>query len=310
MENDSPLKKLTRVDLNLLITLHALLETNSTTLAAEKIYRTQSAVSIALGKLRDFFDDPLFIRNGPKLTPTEFALQLQQPLSRLIHDANMLVESGIRFDPKLSDRKVTLAIPDIATALTTTIINGFKQDAPNMQIALADSSIKITDYSEGIQLLQNGKVDLMMSFYVNDTPQGIQKEPLEQQTWSVFARKDHPISDKPTLEEWASYDHIQIMSGSKGRNPITDILANTQFKRNVGLRVNSFLQALHVLTESDLLLTTMGPLASQIAKPLNLREIILPLDVPPVPFFVLTRSTEYDAFSEWLMSSTLKYLNA
>jgi len=310
MKNDSSASKISRIDLNLLVTLHALLETNSTTLAAAKLYRTQSAVSIALGRLRDFFDDPLFIRKGPKLTPTEFALQLQQPLSRLIQDANTLVESSGRFDPKTSDRQITVAIPDIATALTSTIIKGFQQDAPNITIALPDSSIKVTDYSEGITLLLNGKIDLMMSFYVNNTPKGIHCEPLEKQTWSVFARHDHPISNKPSLEEWASYDHIQIMSGSGGRNPIADVMANTKLKRNVGLKVNSFLQALHILTTSDLLLTTMGQLAAQIAKPLNLREIPLPLEVPPVPFFLLTRSTEYDALSAWLMKSTLKYLNA
>ena len=80
------LKSLARLDLNLLVTLQALLETNSTTLAAKKVHRTQSAVSLSLGRLRNFFNDPLFIRKGPKLIPTEFATQLKQPLSLILFE--------------------------------------------------------------------------------------------------------------------------------------------------------------------------------------------------------------------------------
>lgn len=308
MEHTPLLKSLSSLDLNLLVTLHALLETNSTTQAAVKIHRTQSAVSLALGRLRELFNDPLLIRHGPKLIPTEFALQLRQPLNKLIYDASMLVESGIHFDPQLSERKITLAIPDIAQAHTATIVNGLRKDAPNIKIVLADSSIKITDYSEGTKLLLSGKIDLMMRFYMNETPQGIHIAPLEQQAWSVFVRNEHPISNKPSLEEWTHYEHIQIASGNEGRTPITDVMTSTHLKRHVGLKVNSFLQALHIVAESNLLLTTMGPLASPIAKRLNLREIPLPLDVPPVPFCMMTRSLEHDALSAWLMKSALSYL--
>ncbi len=307
LPND-PIKALLRLDLNLLVTLHALLETHSTTRAAEKISRTQSSVSIALKQLRYIFDDPLFIRHGPKLTPTEFGLQLQPTLSRIIYDISNLLESRASFDPLNSDRQITFAIPDIAQSMVTTLIKGLRQSAPQAQFVMSDAPLAKTDYEEGIKLLLEGKLDLLMSFYINEAPKGITLHYLESQTWSIFARADHPISNQPTLEEWTSYDHIQIASGEKGRSPITDTLANTGLKRNIGLKANSFLQALHTVADSDLLLTTMTPLATELGQHLRLREIPLPLEVSAIPFCIMTRNIEYDPLSSWLLEQSLHHL--
>jgi len=301
MNQLNSVKSLSRLDLNLLVTLHALLETNSTTKAAEKIFRTQSSVSVSLGRLRDFFNDPLFIRYGPKLTPTEFALQLKQPLSRVLFELTNIVEQDMSFDPKTTNRQITLAIPDIAQSLISKIFNALRLEAPNANIVMANAVLEITDYEEGVKQLLNGNIDLMMSFYINEVPQGVHIEKLQSQTWAVFANENHPISDRPSLEEWASYQHIQVVSGKEGRSPITDLLANTKIKRTIGLKVNSFLQALHIVAESDLLLTTMGPLASSSAERLGLKKIILPMDVPTIPFCILTRSNSFEPLSDWLL---------
>ncbi|MCG7587653.1 LysR family transcriptional regulator, partial [Photobacterium sp. OFAV2-7] len=53
-------KPLHRLDLNLLITMQVLLQERSVTKTAKKLNVTPSAVSKALGKLRDWFGDPLF----------------------------------------------------------------------------------------------------------------------------------------------------------------------------------------------------------------------------------------------------------
>ncbi len=309
VEFDS-LKSLAKIDLNLLVTLHALLETNSTTLAAERVHRTQSAVSIALGKLRQFFNDPLFIRHGPKLTPTEFAIQLKQPLSLILFELSALIENDNSFNFRETHRQITLAIPDIAQSMITDVVNQIRQDAPNLDIVMANSSLEMTDYDEGIRLLLNGKIDLLMSFYIGQAPQGIHLEKLDNQQWSVFANSRHPISSAPSLEEWASFRHVQIASGEKGRSPITDLLANTNVSRKIGLKVSSFLQALHIVAESDLLFTTMVPLARPIASKLSLKEVPLPLSVPDVPLCIMTRAIQFDPLSNWLLEQVLNKYQA
>ena len=64
------IRDLGRLDLNLLVALEALLEERSVSKAAERLYITQSAMSKTLGRLRDLFDDQLFVRRGSGMVPT------------------------------------------------------------------------------------------------------------------------------------------------------------------------------------------------------------------------------------------------
>lgn len=58
---------LRRIDLNLLLTLHALLSEQHVSRAAVRLHRSQPAVSHALAQLRDIFADPLLVRRGGRL---------------------------------------------------------------------------------------------------------------------------------------------------------------------------------------------------------------------------------------------------
>jgi len=219
-----------------------------------------------------------------------------------------LLDRRIHFDPHTSQRQITFAIPDIAMSMITTILNGIRKEAPKLQLVMADAALSRTDYAEGVELLLEGKLDFLMSFYMNEAPQGITLHYLQSQNWSVFARANHPISNTPSLIEWASYDHIQIISGKEGRSPITDALTNNNLKRNISLKTNSFLQALHTVADSDLLLTTMQPLATPLATHLKLKTMPLPLDIPAIPFCIMTRENKHDPLSSWLLKQSLHYL--
>ena len=81
-------------------------------------------------------------------------------------------------------------------------------------------------------------------------------------------------------------------------------------RRRVGLQVDNFLQALHVVAQTDLLFNTMSALAGPLARKLNLREITLPLQVPPIPMSIATRATTYDPLSKWLSERALSSLNS
>ena len=67
---------LRRIDLNLLLTLHALLTEQHVTRAAVRLHKSQPAVSHALAQLRDIFDDPLLVRRGGALAITTRARAL------------------------------------------------------------------------------------------------------------------------------------------------------------------------------------------------------------------------------------------
>ena len=77
---------LAEVDLNLLVVLRELLRARSTTAAARRLGRTQSAVSHALARLRALFGDPLFLRSGGALRPTARAEALAEWMAEHIED--------------------------------------------------------------------------------------------------------------------------------------------------------------------------------------------------------------------------------
>ena len=100
---------LKEVDANLLVTLDALLVDASVTRAAERLGRSASAISHALAKLREIFDDELFVRAGQKLVPTAKALELAPTVHVILAGMESLLRPNKPFDPSLSVRDFAIA---------------------------------------------------------------------------------------------------------------------------------------------------------------------------------------------------------
>jgi len=293
-------KRLMQTDLNLLVILNALQETGSTVAAAERIGRTQSAVSLALGRLRDMFSDPMFVRTGNRLVPSPLCLQLKQPVQHILSELLTMVDVGYGFDPKASHRRATFAFPDNALAWALKMKSTIEAAAPNVTLDLVGTDLVTADYEKGIQDLLTGQVDLVLSFYRSSVPNGLELIPLASQRWITLAAADHMISVEPDPHEWCKYEHIQVGSGSTGRDPISDVLAGLSLKRQVSLKLDNFLQALTVATMSEFLFTTMSPVILPLADQLGLRKIVTPIDVPAVPMALICRARRFDPFSKWL----------
>ena len=103
---------MSRPDLNLLVTLDVLLAEESVTAAARRLRLTQSAVSRSLAKLRELFDDELFVRTGAGMRPTRRALELAAPLRRTLGELGALLEPRERFDPATAQRTFQIASLD------------------------------------------------------------------------------------------------------------------------------------------------------------------------------------------------------
>src|SRR3954469_25403706 len=109
--------QLNQIDLNLLVVLDAICTEGGITAAAKKLHLTQPALSHALGRLRDVFADPLFVRHGQKLAPTPLARSLVDPLHRSLHGLETTLNQLKRFEPTTSTRHFTLGLRDILEAI-------------------------------------------------------------------------------------------------------------------------------------------------------------------------------------------------
>jgi DNA-binding transcriptional LysR family regulator len=107
------IRDIRNLDLNLLKALDALLAERNVTRAAERLNLTQPAVSGMLARLRDSFDDPLFVRGQRGIIPTPRALQLAEPLRRMLGEAAAMLTPPM-FDPAHARLTLSLAATDYA----------------------------------------------------------------------------------------------------------------------------------------------------------------------------------------------------
>ncbi|WOD09843.1 LysR family transcriptional regulator [Pseudomonas sp. NyZ704] len=105
-----------RLDLNLLVTLEALLIEQNVTRAAARLHLSQPAVSAQLGRLRDIFDDPLLIPAHRGMTPTVKALELLVPLRQALDQVRATVTTHLNFEPATASLTVSIACTDYVQA--------------------------------------------------------------------------------------------------------------------------------------------------------------------------------------------------
>ena len=126
------LQKLSRMDLNLLVSLQTLLEEKSVTRAAQRLYITQPAMSRVLQRLRQQLDDPLFTRSGNELVPTPRAQDLQRRLPTMLENILEMVARG-EFDTASYEGEISIAVPEFfAISLISQLTRMLSERAPGV----------------------------------------------------------------------------------------------------------------------------------------------------------------------------------
>jgi LysR family nod box-dependent transcriptional activator len=100
------------LDLNLIIYLDALLTERSVSRAADRVHISQSAMSDALARLRDYFQDKMFVQVGRSMVPTPLANSIAQPVRDILLQIESVASSNVQFDPRTSQRKIGILASD------------------------------------------------------------------------------------------------------------------------------------------------------------------------------------------------------
>src|SRR5947199_5959565 len=125
---------LRRFDLNLLVVFDVLMTERSVTRAAERLGRTQSAVSHSLSKLRDQFGDPLLLKSGVRMQPTALALELIEQARPMLGGIQRVLTPQHVFDAETSSRVFRLAAPDFFLTLFANLLTKLRPDAPGVSV--------------------------------------------------------------------------------------------------------------------------------------------------------------------------------
>src|SRR5690606_10100935 len=142
-------------DIRLLKVFDALMAEGNVTRAAARLHLTQSAISQALGKLRHAFGDPLFVRSGSRMKPTEKAATMAQPIRQALETISLVLEGRLAFDPAKSRRSFRVTTTDLLAAIVLPRLAAhLMKAAPHVRII---SSAANPD--RGLDLIREGRID-------------------------------------------------------------------------------------------------------------------------------------------------------
>ena len=179
--------RIRQLDGTLLLVLRELLRRRKTTEAARTLGLSQSAVSHALGRLREIFDDPLFLRRPHGLEPTRHALALAPRLDALLASAADVLGVATDFDPAGSTRSFHLAAPEFLTALLAgPLLEAFRRNAPRARFAfrplLGDDALRA---------VRRDEVDLAVGRFAR-VHDDLRATALLTDRYCLVARQRHP----------------------------------------------------------------------------------------------------------------------
>lgn len=264
--------KLAQLDLNLLVHLQVLLEECHVSRAAQKLGSSQPVLSRSLSALRAHFADPLLVRSGNALVPTERAKALRPDLEALLHGVERLAHDA-RFDPAEASGRICVSAPDVvALLLLPALLERLARLSPGLDVEI------VPWQSDWRRPLERGDIDLTVGFPTGDEP-GLHARVLLVQEWAVVLRRGHPALRKRwTPELYASLPHVLVTAAGRGASAIDEALAARGLSRRVVLRVPYPLVAPLIVSRTDVVVTTLHFLAHQIAS----RDDVV-VKKPPVP---------------------------
>lgn len=199
-----------RFDLNLLIALDTLLREKNITRAAEKVFVSQPAMSAALHRLRDYFDDPLLVRVGRDMELSPRGRSLVEP----VREALLLIQATLGTQPTFTaattQRQFTVIMSEEAVPkLMPAILERVLSEAPGIRInveLVSQSSLSRLEYGEADLCLC---LDSLRWFELREYPEPLRSVRLRPVRWICAVDRDHPsIGDTISAEQYFSLPHV------------------------------------------------------------------------------------------------------
>lgn len=264
-----------KLDLDWLGVFVEIYKTQSVTRAAQRLGIEQASASIALGKLRRHFGDPLFTRTSAGMAPTPRAQAIYPDLAEAL--ARIGKARGARevFAPHDAQRTFRLGLTDISEiVLLPRVVNHLRTAAPGVVVEVE----KITPDSR--RRLESGEMDLAVGF-MPDLEAGFYQQALFAQDFVCLAAKDHPrVRGRLGKRAFSAEGHIVVSTAGTGHAVVDKLLSGQQVARRVVLRVPSFLSVARIVAQTELLVIVPRLLGQALASQEQVQLLQPPLPLP------------------------------
>ncbi|WP_339485655.1 LysR family transcriptional regulator [Pseudomonas sp. EL_65y_Pfl2_R95] len=291
-----------KVDLHLLIIFEVLMLERNLTRAAEKLFLGQPAISHALSRLRDFFNDQLLIRTGRTMEPTKRALEIFEQLRPALDAMSNALSYAQEFNPATS--KLTLRIglsDDVECGLLPPLLNNLREEAPNLVIV-----IRRTNFLLMPSQLESGEISVGVG-YVMDLPANAKCRTLRLIDTMVLRADDRP--GLLTLDEYCCRPHALVSFSGDLNGNIDRDFERIGRTRNVVLAVPQFNGLRSLLAGSELLATVPDYAAAELVSGGGLRAEPAPFDISQSKLsMVWSSAQDNDCAERWLRAKIVEFM--
>ena len=294
------------LDLNLLRIFDRLLTERSVSAAAEALGVTQPAVSNALKRLRTLTGDELFTRTRAGMEPTQYAMQLGEPLAYSLSTLEATFNASKAFDPASSDRMFALGLTDIGEAyLLPGLLQATRTTAPRVRFTTMRTGPDTLRES-----MEKGLVDVAVGL-LPALKGNFFRRRMMLNRYVVCFRSQHPLAGKAEwdIEDFLDQDHVLISAVGTGHGSMDVHLAKMGIIRRVRLTIPHFLAVGPILQYSDMVATVPETLAAILYKPYGLTSVSHPIDLPKVSIDLFWHQRQQrDPANIWLRSKLVQLI--
>jgi len=236
-------------DLNLLVTLDALLAEGSVARAARRMRLSPSAMSRALARLRATTGDPLLVRAGRGLVPTPRALELRQRVGQVVEDGKAVLRPVEKLDLERLVRTFTLRTSDgFVENFGPALIARVGKEAPGVRLRFVQKA----DKDSGP--LREGVVDLDTGVVEGTAGPELRTQALFRDRFIGVVRKGHALCrGRITPSRYAAGRHVFVSRRGLDHGPIDQALKPLGLERGITAIVGGFAAALALARGADMI---------------------------------------------------------
>jgi LysR family transcriptional regulator, nod-box dependent transcriptional activator len=295
--------QLNRFDLNLLIALDALLHEKNVTRAAERVFVSQPAMSAALQKLREYFNDQLLVRVGRDMELTPRGLSLVEPVREALLRIQATLGTQPTFDPATVRRTFTLIVSaDAILRVMPAVFRRLSREAPGIQC-------HVEHFSEStLSRLEYGDADLYLGlnslrlFGLKSFPETLRIIDLRPVRWVCIASRDHPsVQDEITEAQYLALPHV--FGWPSGHTiPLEELVRRlTNADIDVRATTQGLLEIPSLIAGTELIATLPEHLALTLQKLAPVKVVPLPFETPETREVVIWhKRNEPDPGHAWM----------
>ncbi len=302
------------LDIHLIRILYLLLSEKNVSRVALKLNQPQPSISASLRKLRELTGDPLLVRGTRGMVATQYGESLLLPAKRILDETEKLFACKTAFSPQHEARTFHIAAPDyLDIQFLPNIVASVRRESPNSRVVLHGKGPE-NDY---LKLLSDGELDIVIANW-DEPPAHLHLSKLFEDEIACMMRADCPYAlrtgpEEMTIDDYLSLPHVapsQMLPGYSG--VIESFLATQNLHRNVVVESAYFGLIPHMLTHSDLVLTTGRQFMRFYERNLPLKVFTVPIRFPAMRFYQLWHERVHHAPEhKWLrelITSTAKAL--